>query len=220
MTKYTEIIDKYLDGEMSPQEALTFEQQIKTNPDLAYEVRLHQLAIAGVQHSEESRFQEFKSRMKAIESDEKDETPVVRLNPKRSGAVRWAMRIAAVLVPLLFLYFLFPFSGNKNNPLAATTIQLVELHTTSSRGDAPSPQTTLLDEAIQSFQQKDYQAAIASFDQIIKTNPDQRATALYLKADALYRLGKKTEARNTLKKVLNEDDDALKTKVREVLDKL
>jgi len=77
--KYTEKIDKYLDGEMTKQEATAFEQQVKTNPDLAYEVKLHQLAVAGIQHSEEARFQEFKSRMKAIESEVKDETPIVQL---------------------------------------------------------------------------------------------------------------------------------------------
>jgi len=63
MTNYTEIIEQYLDGEMTPQEATAFKQQIENDSDLAYEVRLQQLAVAGVQHSEEARFQQFKSRI-------------------------------------------------------------------------------------------------------------------------------------------------------------
>jgi len=59
--KYTDIIDKYLDDEMTLQEKAAFEQDVKTDPELAQELKLHQLAIAGVQHSEEARFQEFKS---------------------------------------------------------------------------------------------------------------------------------------------------------------
>lgn len=208
MTQYTEIIDKYLEGEMPPQEATAFEQQVETDPDLAYELKLHQLAIASVQHKEEARFQEFKTRMKVIESEAKDETPIVQLKPKRSGAVRWAMRIAAVLIPLLLLYFLFPFAQKQNNPLAVTSTKLIEAHVGGSRGEAPTPQVVLLDEAIQSFKQENYQVAITSFDQIIKENPDERATALYLKADALHRIGKKDEARKTLERICPETNDS------------
>jgi len=92
--KYTDIIDKYLDGEMTPQEKAAFEQEAKTDPELAHELKLHQLAVAGVQHSEEARFQEFKS----------------------------------VLIPLLLLYFLLPFSGGQSNPIAATSNQLIEFY--------------------------------------------------------------------------------------------
>jgi len=142
-----------------------------------------------------------------IESDEKDETPVVQLKPKRLGAIRWTMRIAAVLVPLLFLYFLFPFAQKQNNPLGATSTKLIEFHIDGSRGKAPMPQAVLLDEAILSFKDKKYEVAITSFDKIIKENPDQRATALFLKADALHRLGKKDEARKTLERICPETND-------------
>jgi len=220
--KYTEIIDKYLDGEMTPEEATAFEQQVKTDPDLAYEIKLHQLAIEGVQHSEDTDFQEFKSRMEAIENEiaeeEKKETPKPQMEVIRDEGEkdnegnanrrirRWAMRIAAVLIPLLLLYFLFPFTQKENNPLAATGTKLIELHVGGSKG-VPVPQPSPLGEAIQLFQQKNYQAAIASFDQIIKENPEDRPTALFLKADALYRLDKKTEARKTLQRICPEGND-------------
>lgn len=209
-----------MDGEMTSKEVATFEAQVKTDPDLAYEVRLHELAVEGVQYSEEARFQEFKSRMKTIESEAKDSTPVVQLKPKRSGAVRWAMRIAAVLMPLLLLYFLFPFTQKQNNPLADTSTQLIELHIGNSRGETPpTPEATLLDEAIQLFKQEDYQAAIPVLDRVI-SETKQAPQALFLKADALYRLGKKSEARSTLNEVLNQNDEALKEKARAILDKL
>jgi len=69
------------------------------------------------------------------------------------------------------------------------------------------PQAVLLDEAILSFKDKKYEVAITSFDKIIKENPDQRATALFLKADALHRLGKKDEARKTLERICPETND-------------
>jgi len=221
MTQYTEIIDKYLDGEMTPQEAIAFEQQVKTEPDLAYEVKLHQLAIAGVQHSEEARFEEFKNRIKTIESKAKGETPIVELKPKRSGATRWILRIAAILIPLLFLYFLLPFSGGQTNPIAATTTKLIEVHTAENRGETlPTPEATLLDEAIQLFEQENYQAALPIFDRIISGNSDDRATAQVLKADALYQQGKKTEALQVLKSIKQEDDDTLYEKVQVIINKM
>ncbi len=214
--KYTEIIDKYLDGEMAPEEAAAFEQQVKNDPDLANEVKLHQLAIAGVQHSEDARLQEFKSRIAEVENEiaaEEKETPKPQMEVIRNKEEKdnrqirlWAMRIAAVLIPLLLLYFLFPFTQKENNPLADTGTKLIELYVGGSKG-VPVPQPTPLGEAIQLFQQENYQAAITSFDQIIKENPEDRPTALFLKADALHRLDKKTEARKTLERICPEGND-------------
>lgn len=218
MTQHTELIQQYLDGEMPAQEATAFEQQVKTDPDLAYEVKLHQLAIAGVQHSEEVRFEEFKNRMKAIESKAKDETPIVALKPKRSGATRWVLRIAAVLIPLLFLYFLLPFSGGQTNPIAATTTELIEVHTAENRGEtSPTPEATLLDEAIQLFEQENYEAALPIFDSIISENNNYRAAAQVLKADALYQQGKKVEALKVLKSIKEEDDTMLYERVQAII---
>jgi len=141
------------------------------------------------------------------------------MKPRRSAAVQWVLRIAAVMIPLLFVYFLLPFSTNQSNPLAATTTQLVELHTTSSRGETPTPEATILDEAIQSFEQENYQASLPLLDRVISGNTHQSSAALFLKADALYRLDKKAEAKTTLEKMLNQDDEALKEKARTILDK-
>jgi len=219
MIQYTEKIEQYLSGEMSPQDVQSFEQQVKTDSDLAYEVRLQQLAAAGVQQAEEARFQDFKARMKNIESEAKNETPVVTMKPKRTGTLRWVLRIAAVLLLIPALYFLSPMSQS-GDPFKATA-ELIEI--SNSRGDETVPTAEKnYASAIELFKNKNYEASLALFDQAIYQQdiPSIRPQAMYYKAYALYELDRKAEARKTLEDIMKENDETLKEKARETLEKL
>jgi len=222
--KYTEIIDKYLDGEMTSQEEATFEAQVKTNPDLADEIKLHQLAIVGIQHIQETRSQETKVLVANIEKEESPHKAVTN-QPKSEGSIvpMWIRRnllpIAAMLLLIPAIYFIIPSSPN---PLKDTSIALIKHYegTTMGENNPDKSEKTILLTGIENFKQKDYSTAITSFDQVIEKNPKERPSALFLKADALYRLGKKDEAKTVLKEVLKENDETLKKKVRVILDKL
>ncbi len=217
--EYTGKIEQYLSGNMSPQDLQTFEQQVKTDPELAYEVRLQQLATAGVQHSEETRFQDFKARIKKIESQTTPETPVITMKPRRTNTLRWVLRIAAVLLLIPALYFLSPISQS-GDPFKATA-ELIEV--SSSRGEQtmPTPEKNYAT-AIQLFKNNNYEAALVLFDQAIYQQdiPAIRPQAMYYKAYTLYELDRKAEARKTLENILKENDQTLKEKARETLERL
>lgn len=217
--KYTGKIEQYLSGSMSPQDLQTFEQQVKTDPDLAYEVRLQQLAIAGVQHSEETRFQDFKARMKNIESQAKTETPVITMQPRRTDTLRWVLRIAAVLLLIPALYFLSPISQSAD-PFK-TTAELIEVSHSRGEETMPTPEKNYA-AAIELFKNNNYEASLALFDQVIYQQdlPTIRPQAMYYKAYALYELNRKAEARTTLENILKENDETLKQKARETLERL
>ena len=76
--------------------------------------------------------------------------------------------------------------------------------------------------AIELFKNKNYEASLILFDQAInqQDQADIRPQAMYYKAYALYQLNRKVEARKTLEDILKENDEALKEKVQETLDKL
>lgn len=217
--EHTGKIEQYLNGEMLPQDAQAFEQHIKTDPDLAYEVRLQQLAVAGVQQAEEARFQDFKARMKNIESEAKNETPIVTMKPKRTGTLRWVLRIAAVLLLIPALYFLSPMSQS-GDPFKATA-ELIEVSNSRGNEVVPAPEKNYAT-AIELFKNKNYEASLALFDQAIYQQdvPSIRPQAMYYKAYALYQLDRKTEAQKTLEDIMKENDETLKEKARETLGKL
>ena len=49
-TDYTEIIERYLDGEMDQSEEKAFKEKIANNPDLAKEIELHKTIRFGVEN--------------------------------------------------------------------------------------------------------------------------------------------------------------------------
>lgn len=210
--KYTEIIDKYLDDEMTPQEATDFREQVKTNPELAREVKLHQLAIIGIQHSEEARFEKSKARMKAIESEIEKETPIKKIKPKRSSNIRWLRAIAASLLLIAFAYFLFShlnltsqnqIADNQNveELLASSTKEYIKAEEQNiHRGNGTKP-LNAYQQGLKLFEEEKYEAAIEKFDQAIKEDVNQMDVAKLFKADALYRLDKKDEARIVLESI-------------------
>ena len=129
------------------------------------------------------------------------------------------MGIAAGLLLLIAAYFLLPFSAGESNPIAATSTELIELHISGSRGETPTPQTTRLDNAIKLFEQKNYQAALPILDRIILEDTENRATAQVLKADALYRQDKKTDALQTLKSI-GKADETFYEKIQAIIEKM
>lgn len=215
MTGYTEIIQQYLEGEMTPQEVSNFEEQVKTDSDLAYELKLHQVAIAGVAHGEAIRFQEFKARMSAIENDAKNETPLASLKPKPTNTVRRLLAIAAMLLLVFAAYLLWPKTAA--TPMASVSTELIAFNESGTKSTAPNTPKTTLQEGIQLFKDKNYEAAIPLFDQTIQKNSNKRATAQFLKADALYRLGRKKEARTVLQSIRAADDERLYNAAQSIL---
>jgi len=207
-----------LDGEMTSQEEVAFEAQVKTDPELAQEIELHQLAIVSIQHGQEVRFQEEKARVEALAEEVKAEQmesstvrqPINEGNKNQSKSSptiipmwRKLLPIAAMLLLIPAIYFIIVSSSN---PLENMSAELIEQYesTTMGNNNPNQPEKAILLTGIQDFKQKDYSDAIISFDEV----------------DALYRLGKKDEAKTTLQKILNENDEALKKNVRLILDKL
>lgn len=225
--KYTEIIDKYLTDEMTLQEATAFEQQVKTDPDLAHELKLQQLAIAGIQHDEEARFQEFKARMKAIENkDEKGEKPKTRMEvienkgkkdekPNRQIG-RWIMGIAAGVLMLVAAYFLL---RPASNPISLYAQKIAQID--NARNSDPSTPLTDFDRAKQLYKDKKQTEALQALTPISNNETSKyRYQATLLKADILYEQGNKNKAIEELRKITASDDVSLRDTAKKLIKRL
>lgn len=208
----SEKIEQYMSGEMNEQEAATFEQQVKDDPDLAYEVRIHQLAVLGMRRKDKARLQEFRDNIKNSSTDAED-TPIVPIKSQRPKIIRRLLAIAAMLFLTFLAYFLLP--KQIVSPMAATTKILIERGMSGDRNNGTTVPLTPYQQGIELFTDKKYEGAIKLFDQVIKEDADKRAAAKFLKADALYRLGKENEVRAILESI--DEDSPLYDKARNVL---
>jgi len=194
----SEKIQQYMSGEMNEQEATTFEQQVKNDPDLAYEVKLHRLAVLAMRDKDKARLQEFRNNIKNSDTDEED-TPVVPIRSERPKIIRRLLAVAAMLLLAFFAYFLLP--KQTANPMAVTTQMLVERGMSEARSNGITVPLTSYQQGIELFSDKKYEDAIKLFDQAIQEDEDKRDSGKFLKADALHRLGRKDEARVVLESI-------------------
>jgi len=224
MVKHTDKIEEYINGEMPPQEAAEFEQQVKADPDLAYEVRLYQLNFAGIEYAEDTDYQPLKNRLKAIgeeiakeEGNQERETPILDIKPNRSRNARRLLALAASLLLILLAYFLIP-KQQPASPMASISQELVDRELSDSRSNDPSTPVTIYQQGVKFFKEKEYEAAINQFDQVIE-NKGNRAKAQFLKADALHRSNRKDEARKTLQSIQKADSEKLYNEAQSILEK-
>lgn len=206
---------------MTSQEEVAFEAQAKTDPELAQEIELHQLAIVGIQHGQSARSQEGKARMEALVEGVKAEQKPPRVKPLPPVIPMWRklLPLAAMLLLIPAIYFI---TTSFSNPLKSKSIALTEHYqSTTMGGNNPNePEKTTLLKGINDFEEKDFPTAIISFDQVIEKYPAQRSAALFLKADALYRQGKKADALQVLKSIRQEDDGTLYEEVQAIIEKM
>jgi len=200
-------IDQYLNGELSESEVKIFEEKMRADKDFAYEVKLQDAAIQVIQYPN------FMNEMKNVRDEiaAEEETPVVQKKHKRFSIIRRLLPIAAMLLLIPSFYFLWPSS----NPIAATTTQIINFES-GTKGDAAK---TPLQQGINLFNDKNYQAAIPFFDQVIRETPNKRADAQFLKADALHRLDRKEEAKAVLQSIEQSDDEQFYNKAQSILEK-
>lgn len=190
----TEHIDQYLNGELSEPEVKAFEQKMRVDKDFAYEVQLQDAAIQVIQYP--NFMKDMREVRNEIAEEKQVETPIIPMWRK-------LLPIAASLLLLALAYFVFQQIEQPINPIAATTDQIIKFES-GTKGDSDK---TPLQQGVELFEDGEYQSAIPFFDQVIRENPNRRADAQFLKADALHRLDRKEEARGVLQGIKKTDNE-------------
>ncbi|NOS57232.1 MAG: tetratricopeptide repeat protein [Cyclobacteriaceae bacterium] len=154
----SEIIDKYLKGELDGEQLANFSKALQTNNELQKKLALRNLIIAGISqsYSEELKF-------KLADFDRSLET-------KKRFQFSW--KVAAVFAILIISGSIFYFSIQKPNPY---DFDIVEPGLPNAMG---ANNTIERNNAMNIFKAGDYEASGQAFEKLLSNNP-KNDTLLY-----------------------------------------
>jgi hypothetical protein len=164
-----EMIDQYLEGELSGEALLAFEQEMKTNPALAKEVDLYRKINEemSMQVQQEKEEQALSGNLKKLNE---------QYFKKSSGKIRsfnrwWYAGItAAAAVVLIFIINPFAGSSFNNEKLYADYMNEVEALPGGQRGE---PDDSLLIKVAELYNKKDYVHALPLLTNILSKKPNE-----------------------------------------------
>jgi TolA-binding protein len=149
--------DEYLQGEMAVSDQLTFEQQLKDQPDLAMAFETYKELHSHLENKfgQANELNDFKVNLKGISKEhfKKAKPKVIALKP-------WYYAVAASVAVLFGLFFL-----NQNSNPTFEEFNQPEMAFFTERG-ADDANLKLAQDA---YNSKDYKTAIPLFETILKT---------------------------------------------------
>ncbi|MEI6062127.1 MAG: tetratricopeptide repeat protein [Bacteroidota bacterium] len=167
--KHSASIEEFLANEMAPAEQVAFIKEIKSNPDLAEEMKLSQNIEAAI--SREGEIDLRKKLVRAIETGRgvKSEVKVVRINTRKWWYA--AASMVAVFACAGVLYFQVNHSLSNDSLFSQyyNSENVVDL----TRGDQN------IVEAVIKFQQKDFKTAAELFKNILDKDNSNIAVWFY-----------------------------------------
>jgi len=170
MNNPAERIEDYLSGQMSPEEKLAFEAELKSNEDLSELLRVYNKIETDMVNAEKYRSQEesLKETLQTLgEKYFKKGTPVVRMNNRRQW-FRVAMAAAAVLLSVVALYFIFSYNHSSPAQLADQYVKKELSHLSLTMDGAKDS----LQQGMAAFNDGDYERALQIFEEVYRVHPE------------------------------------------------
>ncbi|GEM_PF-1906485 len=202
-------IDDYLFDNISEEEKLAFEAEMKSNVELTESVtqqrlehRAMQLLVRSDLRNQISAWKEEKLSMQ----DTNTSQPSVPKEAKRitlnSRLYRWAAAAVILLAVGFFARWVFTSPSISDETLATLYYETPSFGTQKDVNGDPA-----FTEAIQQMQSKQYEKAIEILRSI--QNPALKIPSLFLIADAYFKLKNYTSAATTSKEIISTTDDIL-----------
>jgi FimV-like protein len=186
---HTEIIERYLEGELSQEERLAFEARLHAETALAEEVALHQHLRTGIQASGRNRMLDM-----LAETDRKMPAyhPPAQIIPFGEAARSRFYQIAAAVILLLIpLYLVLDYNRRPNKLFAAyfSPHQAVMVES----GDPMA-------QAMQEYQRQNYAQALPILEKMLSERANHDTTLFY-QGNSSLALGKADEAISSFEKL-------------------
>lgn len=174
-------IERYLDGEMNADEQAAFDQDIATNAQLKEEVKQHELARDAMELLIED---ELRSQLKTLQAEENASMEPVQIKRPKLRSLYYGLAIAAGVL-LLIGFFTQQWATNQfsNDALLSAYAGTSDLSNLRSKTNAE----TLIEQGVEAYSNKDYQAAIQAFGAIEKDSA-QYTLAQYALGQTYYQL--------------------------------
>ncbi len=187
--KYTEKIQRYLDGNMSGEELKKFRQDLQRDPELMRELDLHHFINDTVGQREELRFREkLNDVYKDYDSKRKKKPENFKRNKLKN--IIYYLSIASVVIFFLIYTFL-------QQPVSPD--QIFEKYYAEFRTDLQSRsynafESSLLSEGIQQYLKKEYKKSTESIQKYIDMENENLVMAYFYKGLANIELGETGKA--------------------------
>ncbi|HHS95562.1 MAG TPA: tetratricopeptide repeat protein [Phaeodactylibacter sp.] len=163
MGKINDRIEQYLDGLLSPEERLNFEQSLQTDKALAEAFVLRQDMNHFLRHREQKK--NLSKQLDAIGKDFFKTEQKNNIRPLRKKQLRFGVLAAAVAVILLFfaVYWFYPSTDLYRRFAIHAPIQLI---------DKSKAEEQLLTQIQNAFNEKDYTQALPLINKFLAIHPD------------------------------------------------
>lgn len=190
-----ELLDRYLDGDLSAEERTAFEAQANTHPELSQEISLHRLVQSTLSNKAESDLLNNLQQIRAERhhAEHKKSEPKVRtMRP-----IRWIAAAASILILAIAAWWIFP-GPDSSTPLtqAQAWIEADQLNRTEMSSEEDPVQ-----KGIQYYNAGQFENAIEAFAQYDQqTVPPDWEVRIFL-GKAYLQTQNYSDARKTLSSV-------------------
>jgi FimV-like protein len=186
----TELIEKYLDNELTPDEQARLERRIQQEPGLAEEIALHRQLRYGLQSAGRSRMMTILADTERKMEEYHPPAQVIRFDDATRQRFYWA---AAIIVLLLIPLYLVLNQNRKADKLFVAYFKPYQ--------GVNVPAGDPLSQAMREYQQRDYAQALPILERLLGEGSSEDTT-LFFKGNASLALDQAPEAIHTFESIL------------------
>jgi len=201
-TQYTEIIDRYLDGELSGEELASFRKQLLTNDDLRRELKLQQEINNALGETE---IVGLRNQLKEIHKGQHSGRKEISLT-RRILASRISQLAAASIIILLSLTVftnIFKSELTANEKLFS---QYYDKYEPLNVRASSSPADEIYLNAVNAYNKEDYEQALVLFEKVLDSDQN-RMEANIMSGVSNMELSKYKNASGSFEKVIDHNNN-------------
>lgn len=198
---HIDLIEKYLNNDLSQEEKQSFDQKVHTDSEFAHEFEKRQAAHTAIDFL---IAQSLKSDLEALEEEEAQQGKVISLQKrKRNRFVLLSLAASLLLLIGYFSLFVNDNLGSTGPQLAAANYETPDYNI--QRGTPNVDFEDLVTKGINALKQKQYQTAITALDSVTQGNEYYIIAQFYL-AHAYFQAEQYEQAEQAFDMVSNSND--------------
>jgi len=164
----SEWVQRYLEGELSGQELLDFEQHLAKDSELQTMLEEHKILAGGIRYHARTQVWD---KIKALEALAEAEDTSKRLSGNSNKFLYWSVAAAVAVLLVSVVYFV-----NRNQPVDTGQLFAENFEPYPALAYAPQRSDTsfasMMEEAFGAYSNGDYTAAIPLFEEILAQNEE------------------------------------------------
>jgi tetratricopeptide (TPR) repeat protein len=193
----TDIIEKYLDDQMKPDEKRRFEEDVLNDPEFKEEIKKHQLLIDGIRlHGRSQLLHKTKEWDAELGAVPKAETIHRAISP-----FRWYYMAAAIVIIIVSVAVIYSNLNTGFDRVVAAHYEPYSYIPDTQRSESTEP--SAIDEVFRNYDRQEYAKVI---DLVNDMEPSDKTEIFsFLQANAYQATGENTKAIHAFSEIANSD---------------